>query len=231
MIEVRQIETAPNLVFDVSVGGPDDGPPVLMLHGFCVSRHFWKAQVDALDAAGYRAVATEPARLRRWCTSQPGRSWRLFHRSAALRRARYHRGTGPRRSALPSRRPRLGRQPLLGHRPALAGAGGLAYHALSPASPLLHARARDAGRSTSAQVSPPQGLPRCESWAGVARRQCQMGARPADPRWRAGSTSRGSPFRARHSSGDGGSAGAVPGTRRAARTDWLHQSADALHLG
>jgi pimeloyl-ACP methyl ester carboxylesterase len=57
MIEVRQIETAPNLVFDVLVGGPDDGPPVLMLHGFCVSRHFWKAQVDALDAAGYRAVA------------------------------------------------------------------------------------------------------------------------------------------------------------------------------
>lgn len=57
MIEVRQIETAPGLVFDVSVGGPDDGPPVLMLHGFCVSRHFWKAQVEALAAAGYRAVA------------------------------------------------------------------------------------------------------------------------------------------------------------------------------
>jgi pimeloyl-ACP methyl ester carboxylesterase len=57
MIEVRQIETAPGLVFDVSVGGPDDAPPVLMLHGFCVSRHFWKAQVEALDAAGYRAVA------------------------------------------------------------------------------------------------------------------------------------------------------------------------------
>ena len=40
---MRQIETAPNLVFDVLVGGPDDGPPVLMLHGFCVSRNFCRA--------------------------------------------------------------------------------------------------------------------------------------------------------------------------------------------
>lgn len=57
MFEVRQIETAPGLVFDVSVGGPDDGAPVLMLHGFCVSRHYYTAQVEALAAAGYRAIA------------------------------------------------------------------------------------------------------------------------------------------------------------------------------
>jgi pimeloyl-ACP methyl ester carboxylesterase len=44
-------------VFDVSVSGPDSGPLVLMLHGFGVSRFFWNAQVVALAAAGYFAVA------------------------------------------------------------------------------------------------------------------------------------------------------------------------------
>ncbi len=57
MIEVRDIETAPGMVFDVSVAGPEDGPIVLLLHGFVVSRHYWNAQVEALAAAGYRAVA------------------------------------------------------------------------------------------------------------------------------------------------------------------------------
>ena len=64
MFEVRQIETAPGLVFDVSVGGPDDGAPVLMLHGFCVSRHYYTAQVEALAAAGYRAIAPTSAVMR-----------------------------------------------------------------------------------------------------------------------------------------------------------------------
>src|SRR6516225_9150539 len=36
---------------------PADGAPVLMLHGFCVSRHYYTAQVEALAAAGYRAIA------------------------------------------------------------------------------------------------------------------------------------------------------------------------------
>ena len=57
MIEVQHIETAPGLVFDVSVAGPVDGPLVLLLHGFCVSRHYWDNQLPALGAAGYRAVA------------------------------------------------------------------------------------------------------------------------------------------------------------------------------
>ena len=56
MIETRRIETAPGLVFDVSVAGADKAPLVLMLHGFCVSRHFWNNQLPAL-AAGYFAVA------------------------------------------------------------------------------------------------------------------------------------------------------------------------------
>jgi pimeloyl-ACP methyl ester carboxylesterase len=57
MIETHHIQAAPGLVFDVSVGGPADGPLVLMLHGFGVSRHLWNAQVEALGQAGYRTVA------------------------------------------------------------------------------------------------------------------------------------------------------------------------------
>jgi pimeloyl-ACP methyl ester carboxylesterase len=57
MIETQNIRIAPGLVFDVSVAGPSDGPLVLMLHGFGVSRYFWNAQVEALGNAGYRAAA------------------------------------------------------------------------------------------------------------------------------------------------------------------------------
>jgi pimeloyl-ACP methyl ester carboxylesterase len=57
MVETRNIETTPGMVFDVSVGGHDSGPLVLMLHGFGVSRFFWDAQVGAVAQAGYFAVA------------------------------------------------------------------------------------------------------------------------------------------------------------------------------
>jgi pimeloyl-ACP methyl ester carboxylesterase len=57
MIETRRIETGPGLVFDVSVAGADDAPLVLLLHGFCISRHFWNNQLPALAQAGYFAVA------------------------------------------------------------------------------------------------------------------------------------------------------------------------------
>jgi pimeloyl-ACP methyl ester carboxylesterase len=56
-MDVRKIETAPGLVFDASVAGAEAAPLVLLLHGFAVSRHFWNAQVPALAAAGYFAVA------------------------------------------------------------------------------------------------------------------------------------------------------------------------------
>jgi pimeloyl-ACP methyl ester carboxylesterase len=57
MITTENVQTEPGMVFDVSVAGPADGPLVLMLHGFGVSRYFWNAQVEALGQAGYRAVA------------------------------------------------------------------------------------------------------------------------------------------------------------------------------
>jgi pimeloyl-ACP methyl ester carboxylesterase len=57
MIEVRKITTAPGLTFDTSIAGSETSPLVLMLHGFCVSRHFWAHQILALAEAGYFAVA------------------------------------------------------------------------------------------------------------------------------------------------------------------------------
>jgi pimeloyl-ACP methyl ester carboxylesterase len=57
MAELRKTETAPGLIFDVLVGVAADAPLVLLLHGFSESLHMWRAQVPALAAAGYRAVA------------------------------------------------------------------------------------------------------------------------------------------------------------------------------
>src|SRR3954465_1414720 len=57
MIEMRNIETAPGMIFDASVAGLETAPLVPMLHGFCVSRHFWDNQIPALAAAGYFVVA------------------------------------------------------------------------------------------------------------------------------------------------------------------------------
>jgi pimeloyl-ACP methyl ester carboxylesterase len=54
---MQKVETAPGLVFDVLTDGPDDGAPVLLLHGFAESFHTWDAQIAALAQAGYRAIA------------------------------------------------------------------------------------------------------------------------------------------------------------------------------
>ncbi|WP_426231721.1 alpha/beta fold hydrolase [Pararhizobium sp. DWP3-4] len=56
-VATRRIETAPGMVFDVSVSGDVDKPLVIMLHGFGVSRHSFDAQLDALGVAGFFAVA------------------------------------------------------------------------------------------------------------------------------------------------------------------------------
>jgi pimeloyl-ACP methyl ester carboxylesterase len=57
MTDIEQITTAPGLTFDVLVDGKPDAPLVLLLHGFAESMHCWRAQLAALAAAGYRAVA------------------------------------------------------------------------------------------------------------------------------------------------------------------------------
>lgn len=57
MVDTQQVATGPGLVFDVSVAGDPAAPLVLLLHGFGVSRHLYDAQLPALAAAGFRAVA------------------------------------------------------------------------------------------------------------------------------------------------------------------------------
>jgi pimeloyl-ACP methyl ester carboxylesterase len=57
VIDLKSITTAPGLTFDTMVCGAEDGPLVLLLHGFAESFHMWRSQMPALAAAGYRAVA------------------------------------------------------------------------------------------------------------------------------------------------------------------------------
>jgi len=47
------------LMFDALAEGPAGGELVLLLHGFPQSSHEWRSQLDALGAAGYRAVAPD----------------------------------------------------------------------------------------------------------------------------------------------------------------------------
>jgi pimeloyl-ACP methyl ester carboxylesterase len=57
MIDLRQIATGPGLVFDAFASGAADAPLVLLLHGASASFHTWRAQLPALAAAGFLAVA------------------------------------------------------------------------------------------------------------------------------------------------------------------------------
>jgi pimeloyl-ACP methyl ester carboxylesterase len=57
MSQLETITTAPGLTFDTLTAGDRAAPLVLLLHGFAESMHCWRAQVTALAAAGYRAIA------------------------------------------------------------------------------------------------------------------------------------------------------------------------------
>jgi pimeloyl-ACP methyl ester carboxylesterase len=57
MSQLEQITIRPHLTFDILAAGEASAPLVLLLHGFAESMHCWRAQVVALAAAGYRAVA------------------------------------------------------------------------------------------------------------------------------------------------------------------------------
>jgi pimeloyl-ACP methyl ester carboxylesterase len=54
---LEKIAIRPGLTFDVLAAGEPGAPLALLLHGFAESLHCWRAQVEALGAAGYRAVA------------------------------------------------------------------------------------------------------------------------------------------------------------------------------
>jgi pimeloyl-ACP methyl ester carboxylesterase len=57
MAKLEEITISPHLTFDTLTSGTPGTPLVLLLHGFAESMHCWGAQVTALAAAGYRAVA------------------------------------------------------------------------------------------------------------------------------------------------------------------------------
>ena len=59
MTETRAIETRDDLSFTVDVAGPEEGPLVLLLHGFPQSRAIWRHQLPALAATGHLAVAPD----------------------------------------------------------------------------------------------------------------------------------------------------------------------------
>lgn len=60
MVDVRSGQLRVGaLAFDAAFAGPDDGRPVLLLHGFPQTSSLWRSQLDALAAAGHLAVAVD----------------------------------------------------------------------------------------------------------------------------------------------------------------------------
>lgn len=51
--------TRDGLTFDVRLSGPDDGRPVLLLHGFPQAASSWDAVAGRLAASGYRTIAPD----------------------------------------------------------------------------------------------------------------------------------------------------------------------------
>ena len=58
VVDIEQIQvTVGELIFDVWVAGPEDGIPVILLHGFPQTWIEYEAQIEALAASGFRAIA------------------------------------------------------------------------------------------------------------------------------------------------------------------------------
>lgn len=57
-VEHLQLDIA-GLTFDARAAGPDDGEPVVLLHGFPQTSRSWRLQIPALAAAGYRVLAPD----------------------------------------------------------------------------------------------------------------------------------------------------------------------------
>ncbi|HEU5307514.1 MAG TPA: alpha/beta hydrolase [Acidimicrobiia bacterium] len=58
MIDTLTLDLGPHR-HSARASGPDDGELVLLLHGFPETSYEWRAQLEALGAAGYRAVAPD----------------------------------------------------------------------------------------------------------------------------------------------------------------------------
>lgn len=56
---VSHYATAPDLRMHYVAAGPDDGLPVILLHGFPEFWYTWRHQISALAAAGFRVIAPD----------------------------------------------------------------------------------------------------------------------------------------------------------------------------
>lgn len=59
LVERTTLTLANGAVHEALTAGPESGELVLLLHGFPETSFEWRAQIDALAAAGYRAVAPD----------------------------------------------------------------------------------------------------------------------------------------------------------------------------
>lgn len=57
-VEQRRIQ-AGEVTLNVALAGPEDGPPVILLHGFPEAWFGWRAQIGALAEAGFRVIAPD----------------------------------------------------------------------------------------------------------------------------------------------------------------------------
>ena len=57
-VALTQVDVG-DFTFDVRTAGPDDGEPVILLHGFPQTSYEWRHQIAALAAAGFRVVAPD----------------------------------------------------------------------------------------------------------------------------------------------------------------------------
>lgn len=58
-IHARKVGLAGGISVRVVEAGPEDGPPVVLLHGWAVSAYLWRHTLVGLAAAGYRAIAVD----------------------------------------------------------------------------------------------------------------------------------------------------------------------------
>ncbi len=230
-MDVRKIETAPGLVFDASVAGGDDAPLVLMLHGFGVSRHFWKAQVPVLGEAGYFAVAP----------NQRGYSVGARPDPANLDSYRFDKLTGDALDLVSAVGHGDKRFHLVGHDWGASLAWAIAFqhpertalghHPVAAPPDVVCARAwrcRTASRSGAQAII--RRLPRTRCRAEGVGKRLGVAAQAAHERRRSEGSHRSPSVRARQRTGNGGRTGLVsrPWRADAARPD---QGPDALSLG
>lgn len=229
-METRRVETAPGMVFDVSVGGASEAALVLMLHGFGVSRHSWTAQMSALAEAGYFTAAPNQRGYSVGARPDPAvfANYRLDLVIADALEIAATLGYGERRFHL------------AGH----DWGGSLAWEIadryperlasltiLSRPHPLSFNRALQPGSRSATAVGAPFAVSRSRGGGGDTGERRAVVAYATECQWRAAAGDRDASVGDRQSGGDGGGAGVVSRARCAPRAGGADESADAVCVG